>query len=236
MTNSSKKDNVHMALSALRQTLDDEKERLNEEATQAMKDGEYDTATAVIQFTKSLLGFQDEVEVLIGKWEELEGVSDFAPQVRQAVGTRIIQSKPPSRLHQKEKTSNKVITQSTDYCFHILDILEEMGGAVQYQDVSTAVNKRVKMLYPKFKEARTLLAQRGWTKKNAAIHTLEISSNGSRWLQNQKILPTEDRLGECPSPSSRSENMRVSPLIVMPGNSVHKTAATASDDEDFDQI
>lgn len=225
-----------MALSALRQTLDDEKERLNEEATQAMKDGEYDTATAVIQFTKSLLGFQDEVEVLIGKWEELDGVSDFAPQVRQSVGTRIIQRMPPSRLPRMEKTSNQVITQSTDYCFHILDILEEMGGVVQYQHVSAAVNKRVKMLYPKFKEARVMLTQKGWVKNNGSNHSLEISSNGSRWLQKQKAKLSENRLGERPAPSSRSENVPVSPLIVMPENSVHKIVATASDDEDFDQI
>lgn len=231
------KDNVSTALSDLLQTLDDEKARLNEEVAQAMKNGEYDTATAVIQFTKRLLGFQADVEALVEKWEELNGIRDLpSPQVRHIVRTRVVQSNPPARVPRTQRTSYKGITESTAHCFHILDILEEMGGAVKNQVVSTAVNKRIKMLYPKFKEARAMLAQQGWTKKSGSNHTLEISEKGTLWLQKQKAQLTDGGHSEHIPPSSAFENVPTVPKNEMPENGVIRFVAPVSDDEDFDQI
>jgi hypothetical protein len=209
MNTSSEKDIVSTALSNLSQTLDGEKERLNEVAAQAMKDGEYDTATAVIQFTKRLLGFQAEVEALIGKWEELDDIGNLATQqVGHVVHTRVVQSKPPGRLPRTKRPSYKGITESTVHCFHILDILEEMGGAAKNQDVSAGVNERIKMLYQTFKEARILMAQKGWTKTTGRTTPWkypreELSGCRSRRLNSQTTVtvitsPRVHRLNMCP--------------------------------------
>ena len=202
-----------------------------------MKDGEYDTATYVIQFTKRLLGFQAEVEALIGNWEELDGIGDFAtPQVRHDVHTRVVQNKPVTRLPRTQRTSYKGITESTTHCFHILDILEEMGGVAKNQDVSAAVNKRIKMLYTQFKQAKALMTHQGWTKKNGSNHTLEISGTGSRWLQKQKAQLLDASHCEHIPPSQVSENVSTPPRAEIPESGAKRFVATASYAEDFEQI
>lgn len=187
MKPSSIRDNVSSALSHLSETLDEEKDLLNEEAAQAMKEGEYDTATALIQFTKRLLGFKAEIEALMEKWEELAAArGGINPQVQNIVRPGTIQIRHPKVAPLPRHISYKGISDTTVHCFHILDVLEEMGGVARNQDVSNAVNKRVKMLYPKFKQARALLSHQGWTEHNGSNNTLEISDKGARWLHSQK--------------------------------------------------
>lgn len=235
MTASSDLKNVSMALDHLSQALVEVKESLNVEVAQAVKDGKYDTATAVIQFTKRLLGFQEEVGDLIGKWEALGDISDLiTPKVRHAVRTRVVQRELPARLVRTQRASYKGITESTAYCFHILDVLEEMGGAAKNQDVSEAVNKRIKMLYIHFKRAKILMVQRGWIKMNGSNHVLEITGNGSRWLRKEKSKLTDESFNDHPNP--RSENTPIKSMESMSENGARESDAAACVDEDFEQI
>jgi Arc/MetJ-type ribon-helix-helix transcriptional regulator len=213
MSNSSEKDNISSALGHLSDTLVEEKERLNEEVAQAVKDGEYDSATAMIQFAQRLLGFQGEVEALIEKWEKLEDVrGNTIPQDQHTIRSRVFQSKPPARAPQAQRSNYKGITDSTVHCFHILDVIEEMGGVAKNQDVTAAVNKRVKMLYPKFKEARALMAHQGWTTRNGSNHTLEISDKGTRWLQSQKAQ-IADPAGAQEAVMPKPQDVRPTPAV-----------------------
>ena len=180
----SNNDDISSALSHLTDTLEGEKERLNEEVAQAMKDGEYDTA---IQSAQRLLGFQSEVEALIEKWEGIEEARDGAAlQVQQIVSSRPIHRKRPEVDQVPRRNSYRGITASTAHCFHILDIIEEMGGVARMQDMMEAVNKRIQMLNNQFKSAKNVMAQQGWTKNTGSKLLLEISSKGTKWLQSQK--------------------------------------------------
>ena len=237
MSNSSEKDNISTALSDLRQTIDDEKERLNEEVAQTMKIGEYDTATAVIQFTKRLLGFQAEVEALIAKWEGLDGIGDLATsQVRQVVRTHIIQSKALVRIARTRQDPRNSLNGSNLHCFHILETLEEMGGRATNQNVTTAVNKKVKMLYPAFKQAKALMAHHGWTSYTGSNQALEISAKGVKWLDSQKIQVANDGQSQDRPPSSGRGSVPQPSVEAGPDGDAKKIVAAAADDEDFDQI
>ncbi len=239
MTTPPEKESVATCLSELNQTIDEEKEHLNEEVAQAMKDGEYDTATAVIQFTKRLLGFQAEVEALIEKWEELDGIGDLAtPKVRQVIRSRFVQSKSPGRIARLQQDPPTGLNGSHLHCFHILETLEEMGGRAPNQDVTAAVNKKIKMLYPAFKQAKALMTHHGWTNYTGSNQALEISAKGVKWLESQKIQVADKYAGQSQDipPSSRSE-MKPQPSVdAGPEDGARKSVTPVSDDEDFDQI
>lgn len=182
----SDKDDVSTALGLLIETLIEEKQRLNEEGAKAMKSGEYATATAVIQFAQRLLAFQEEVGFLTEKWKELEDLRDEAsPQVREIVGDRIFTAKPtkPSAT----RSSNQLVAspEIMTLCIHILEALVELGGQAKSKEVSTWVNKRVEMLYPKFRQARQMLADKKWTTSNSPVNYLGISEKGRKWLEIQ---------------------------------------------------
>jgi len=186
MPTSTDNNSVSTTLSLLQQTLSDEKQRLNDEVAEAMQDGKFDTATAVIQFAQRLVGFQEEVEALVEKWEELEEFRDAATsQVQQIVRGRTIRSNRPAKASHVQWSQNEGRGDSTPFCIHILEVLVEMGGRATNQNVTTAVNKKIKMHYPKFRHARVLMAQRGWTKSNGSNHVLEISAAGLKWLHDQ---------------------------------------------------
>jgi hypothetical protein len=237
MSTFSEKDNVSTALSDLNQTLDEEKERLNEEAAQAMKDGEYDTATAVIQFTKRLLGFQAEVEALIEKWEELDGISDAStPPVRPVVRTRIVHSKAPGRIAQTRLDPDKGLNGSHLHCFHILETLEEMGGRAPNQDVTAAVNKKIKMLYPAFKQAKALMTHQGWTNYTGSNQALEISAKGVKWLESQHTQAAAKGQSHDHPPSSRSESVPQPFVEAGAVDDANEVVATVADADVFDQI
>ena len=180
------KDDVSTALGLLLETLGEEKQRLNDEGAKAMISGEYATATAVIQFAERLLSFQEEVELLTEKWKELEDLRDDAsPQVREIVGDRIFTVKPP-RLSATRSSSQPVATPETvTLCIHILEVLVSLGGHAKNQEVSTRVNKRVKMHYPKFRQAREMLAKKKWTTSNSPNNCMVISEKGRKWIENE---------------------------------------------------
>ena len=180
------KDDVSTALGLLLETLGEEKQRLNDEGAKAMKSGEYATATAVIQFAQRLLSFQEEVELLTENWKELEVLRDEAsPRVREIVGDRIFTVKPP-RLSAAPSSSQPLASPETvALCIHILEALVGLGGNAKNQDVSTLVNKRVKMLYPKFRQARQMLTDKKWTMSNSATNCMVISDKGRKWVENE---------------------------------------------------
>jgi len=85
----SKCDDVGAALSLLRDALGEEEQRIRSEGAQAMHSGNYDTATAVIDFARRLQAFQCRVEDLENQWATLEILHDFAtPEVQQIVSKR----------------------------------------------------------------------------------------------------------------------------------------------------
>lgn len=55
------KDDVSAALRLLAESLEEEEKRIRGEGSKAMNEGDYDTATAVIDFAKRLLAFQKKV-------------------------------------------------------------------------------------------------------------------------------------------------------------------------------
>jgi hypothetical protein len=237
MSPSSEKDNVTAALSKLRWTIDDEKERLKEEVAQAMKDGEYDSAAAVIQFAQRLLGFQAEVEGLIGKWEELEDIRDTAPpRVRPTVNSRSYQNTPSPQASHTPRKPRKGITDSTVYCHHILEALVAQGGSAANQTISAAVNTKIRMLYPAFKQARALLVQEGWTNNTGSNQSMEISAKGIKWLQSQMAHAIGDSHRDHSSPRSRWEIAPNPPIEAKSETGAQKTPSTPFDDDAFDQI
>ena len=70
-------------------------------------------------------------------------------------------------------------------CIHILEALVGLGGHAKNQDVSTRVNKRVKMLYPKFRQARQMLTDKKWTMSNSPTNCMVISDKGRKWVENE---------------------------------------------------
>jgi hypothetical protein len=180
------KDDVSTALGLLLETLGEEKQRLNDEGAKAMKIGDFATATAVIQFAQRLLSFQEEVELLTENWKELEILRDGASaRVREIVGDRIFTVKPPRPSATRSSSQPVATPETVALCIHILEALVGLGGHAKNQDVSTLVNKRVKMLYPKFRQARQMLTDKKWTMSNSPTNCMVISDKGRKWVENE---------------------------------------------------
>jgi len=203
------KDDVSTALTLLIDTLGEEEKRLKDEGTNAINNGEYDTATAVIQFAQRLLVFREEVGCLVEKWKELEDILDTAmPQVRKIFGGGNFSGKAPVTASRIRRSKIEVKSQSIIHCYHILEALANRGGNAQNQDLIVAVNKNVKMQYPQFKQAREIMADKGWTKNNGSNRELEISEKGRKWLARQQekskpVVPQFTRkaiIGKEPEP------------------------------------
>ncbi len=190
MSISIEKDNISSALELLRSRLGDEEQRVRDEAVNAMQAGEYDTASSVIDFGKRLLTFREEVDALAEKWQELEEFRDVAtPQIQQTSRARIfLRNEDDVSPRRSFSTIQRFPQNTTTYCIHILEVLVAKGGSALNQDIQIAVNKTIKMLYPKFKQARAMLAQNGWTNGHSTIHSLEISEAGRSWLASRDVV------------------------------------------------
>jgi restriction system protein len=186
---------VFSALSLLRDSLSEEEQRIRSEGAQAMKDGEYDTATAVIDFAKRLLSFRDKVEGLVAEWDELADLRDKAsPAVQEIVSKRFF-----------GRRKSGEITSHTDFCPYILKVLMQMGGSGKTQTVIDAVGEEMKgVLKPKDFEihkssgkqlrwrntcqwARNLMVNSdGRMRSDSPRGIWEISDKGKAWLKNHK--------------------------------------------------
>ena len=79
-------DDVSAALRLLAESLEEEEKCIRSEGSKAMNEGDYDTATAVIDFAKRLLAFQKKVAGLEKEWDDLEDLRDKAtPAVQEIV-------------------------------------------------------------------------------------------------------------------------------------------------------
>jgi restriction system protein len=187
----SSSDDVGAALNLLRDALGEEEQRIRSEGAQAMHSGNYDTATAVIDFARRLLAFQSRVEDLEKEWEKLEELRDRAtPEVQQIVSKRFFGRKPSGE-----------ITPYQDYCRPILEALVEMGGSGRTCDVIDRVGEKMKGILkakdyePHASEARQIRWRNttqwarnymvnadGRMKKGSRNGLWEISDAGRSWL------------------------------------------------------
>ncbi len=71
---------VKTAFELLAITLDEEQERIFKAGAKAMEQKNVDIAQAVIDFAKKLQNFQNDVNELKKRWDELQEANDIAPQ------------------------------------------------------------------------------------------------------------------------------------------------------------
>lgn len=130
----SDQNDVSTALGLLRDSLAEEEQRIRSEGAKAMQEGDYDTATSVIEFAKRLQAFEKEVEALVSEWDELEDLRDAAsPAVQEIVSKRFFGKKRKGE-----------ITPHTDYYGPILEALVEMGGSGKTKLVLDRVGEKMK--------------------------------------------------------------------------------------------
>ena len=137
-------DDVGVALSLLQGALGEEEKRIRSEGAQAMHEGDFDTATSVIEFARRLLAFRDRVGTLEEEWTSLEALRDAAsPAVQAIVSKRFFGRK-----------GNDEITAQQDYFRPLLEVLVEMGGGGRTRDVLDRLGEKMKVtLKPKDYEA-----------------------------------------------------------------------------------
>ena len=159
-------DDVGAALHLLRDALGDEETRIRGEGSQAMQKGDYDTATAVIDFAKRLLAFQAKVAGLQQEWKDLEDLRDKAtPAVQEIVS---------KRFFGRQRSGD--ITPQEDYCRYVLTALREMGGRGKTKDVIARVGVLMKgILKPKdYEKTATRQKELRW-------------ENTTRWARQRMV-------------------------------------------------
>lgn len=193
MTPQSDQNDVSTALALLRDSLAEEEQRIRNEGAAAMKEGDYDTATSVIEFAKRLLAFQQKVETLGGEWTALEDLRDEAsPTVQEIVSKRFF-----------GKRKKGEITPHTEFFRPILEVLVDMGGSGKTKIVLDRVGLKMKDIlkpldYETLKSGEKQIRWRNsaqWA-RNAMVNDdgrmakgpigiWEISEKGRNWLKRQ---------------------------------------------------
>jgi hypothetical protein len=191
MSSSTDQNDVSTALGLLRDSLAEEEQRIRSEGAKAMTEGDYDTATSVIEFAKRLQAFEKKVESLVSEWDELENLRDAAsPAVQEIVSKRFFGKKKKGE-----------ITPHTAYYRPILEALVEMGGSGKTKLVLDRVGEKMKgVLKPIDYEAHqsdekqirwrnsaqwarnTMVNDDGRMKKGSPNGVWEISEKGRKWL------------------------------------------------------
>lgn len=132
--NTPDQNDVSTALGLLRDSLAEEEQRIRSEGASAMQAGDYDTATAVIEFAKRLQAFEKKVETLVSEWAELEDLRDAAsPAVQEIVSKRFF-----------GKSRKGEITPHPAFCRAILESLVELGGSAKTRAVLDLVGEKMK--------------------------------------------------------------------------------------------
>jgi restriction system protein len=187
-------DDVSAALHLLGESLHGEVQRINQEGSQAMQVGDYDTAQAVIDFAKRLTAFRQKVSDLGGEWEKLEELRDKATtEVQQIVSKRFF-----------GKSRKGDITPQEAYCGPLLEVLVDMGGGGKTKAVLDRLGEKMKStLKPKDYEPHESDAQQirwrntaqwarnfmvnedGRMKKSSPRGVWEISEKGRTWLKQK---------------------------------------------------
>ncbi|MGB6221947.1 winged helix-turn-helix domain-containing protein [Haloferula sp.] len=188
----SDQNDVSSALGLLRDSLAEEEQRIRSEGAKAMHDGDYDTATSVIEFAKRLLAFEKKVEALVAEWDDLEDLRDAAsPAVQEIVSKRFF-----------GKRKKGEITPHTDFYRPILEALVEMGGSGKTKLVLDRVGEKMKGIlkpldYENHKSsdkqirwrnsaqwARNTMVNEDGRMKKTKNGVWEISATGKKWLQS----------------------------------------------------
>jgi restriction system protein len=183
---------VSTALGLLRDSLAEEEQRIRSEGASAMQAGDYDTATAVIEFAKRLLAFQNKVEGLVNEWAELEDLRDAAsPAVQEIVSKRFF-----------GKSRKGEITPHTAFYRAILESLVELGGSAKTKDVLDRVGKKMQGILKPLDHAvlpsdgksirwrnaaqwaRNTMVNEDGRMKKTKNGVWEISEQGRKWLKN----------------------------------------------------
>lgn len=96
---------VAAALHLLGESLEAEVNRINDEGSQAMKQGDYDTAQAVIDFARRLQAFRGKVADLGSEWDVLEEMRDKATvEVQRIVSNTSLAGKGAARSRRTWRT------------------------------------------------------------------------------------------------------------------------------------
>jgi hypothetical protein len=183
---------VSTALGLLRDSLAEEEQRIRSEGASAMQAGDYETATAVIEFAKRLLAFQNKVEALGTEWGSLEDLRDAAsPAVQEIVSKRFF-----------GKSRKGEITPHTAFYRAILESLVELGGSAKTKDVLDRVGKKMQGILKPLDHAvlpsdgksirwrnaaqwaRNTMVNEDGRMKKTKNGVWEISEQGRKWLKN----------------------------------------------------
>ncbi|MBL9115464.1 MAG: winged helix-turn-helix domain-containing protein [Verrucomicrobiaceae bacterium] len=188
----SPQDDVGTALHLLQEALEDEEQRIRSEGAQAMTEGEYDTATEVIEFAKRLQAFQDKVASLEREWRNLEDVREHAaPAVQEIVSKRFFgRGRSPD------------ITSHFAFCQPLLEVLVAMGGKAKTKEAIDRLGQKMKgKLKPKDYEthkskghqirwrnsaqwARNWMVNHEGLMKKGEPGVWEVSDKGRAWLRS----------------------------------------------------
>jgi restriction system protein len=182
---------VSTALGLLRDSLAEEEQRIRSEGAKAMQEGDYDTATSVIEFAKRLLAFEKKVEGLVAEWDELEYLRDTAsPAVQEIVSKRFF-----------GKRKKGEITPHTAFYCAILESLVEMGGSAKTATVLDRVGEKMKNILKPLdyavlpsdgksirwrnsaQWARNTMVNEDGRMKKTKNGIWEISDKGRKWLK-----------------------------------------------------
>ncbi len=192
--NTPDQNDVSTALGLLRDSLAEEEQRIRSEGASAMQAGDYDTATAVIEFAKRLLAFQNKVEALGTEWGTLEDLRDAAsPAVQEIVSQKFF-----------GKRKKGEVTPHTAFYRAILESLIEMGGSGKTREVLNNVGEKMKSILKPIdyavlpsdgksirwrnaaQWARNTMVNEDGRMKKTKNGIWEISDKGRKWLHNQK--------------------------------------------------
>lgn len=188
-------DEVATALELVIGALDDEQARINKEGAQAMQAGDYDTATAVIEFAIRLLAFKGRVDGLQAELNAIEKLWDEAtPAVQEIVSKRFF-----------GRRKNGEITGHSEMCLPLLEVLVEMGGKAKTKDALDRLGDKLKgTLKPKDYEAHEskghqirwrntaqwarnmMVNDDGRMTKGSPNGVWEISDKGRAWLKSSR--------------------------------------------------
>ncbi|MFN4806432.1 MAG: winged helix-turn-helix domain-containing protein [Akkermansiaceae bacterium] len=182
---------VSTALGLLRDSISEEEQRIRNEGAKAMQEGDYDTATSVIEFAKRLLAFEKKVEGLVAEWDELEDLRDSAsPTVQEIVSKRFF-----------GKRKKGEITPHTAFDRAILESLVELGGSAKTRVVLDRVGEKMKSILKPLdyavlpsdgksirwrnsaQWARNTMVNEDGRMKKTKNGTWEISDKGRKWLK-----------------------------------------------------
>jgi restriction system protein len=182
---------VSTALGLLRDSISEEEQRIRNEGAKAMQEGDYDTATSVIEFAKRLLAFENKVEALVTEWDELEDLRDTAsPAVQEIVSKRFF-----------GKRKKGEITPHTAFDRAILESLVELGGSAKTRIVLDRVGEKMKSILKPLdyavlpsdgksirwrnsaQWARNTMVNEDGRMKKTKNGTWEISDKGRKWLK-----------------------------------------------------